>query len=165
MVSVWNDECRRFGPISIGPSPFGSVVTGSRPRSAQSDFPRYYPRMEVGGGKLERHVNSNFSPPISNLHWLGSTVISRIVGLESLREHPDVLRCQTWPSLWTLGPDQPVHVFPFITEGTDYIFIPTCQVGSTAYCGARCSLLACTTSAFGLSRYGVLRRFCTACLK
>src|SRR2546422_10212808 len=90
----------RFAPVEqdhhLGLA--ASVVTGSfaeccmKPWSAlPTDFPRYYPTHCVIGRT-----------------GVGSTVISRFMTGISAGPPQMLLRCQTLPSMWTLGKDKPV---------------------------------------------------------
>ena len=59
---------------------------------ASADFPRHYP---------------TYGDVSATLPGVGSTVISRYVAGISA-DPPQILRCQTLPSMWTLGKDEPV---------------------------------------------------------
>src|SRR2546428_5389014 len=59
---------------------------------ASADFPRYYPILRCGSDRTQA---------------LGSTVISRFE-IDISADPPQILRCQTLPSMWTLGKDKPV---------------------------------------------------------
>jgi hypothetical protein len=61
------------------------------------DFPRYRRAKALEACKASSHSFAD-----------GFTVISRFVGTGLLLQHPDLLRCQTAPPLWTLGSDKPV---------------------------------------------------------
>ena len=59
---------------------------------ASADFPRHYP---------------SYGDVMTTFPGVGSTVISRYVAGISA-DPPQMLRCQTLPSMWTLGKDEPV---------------------------------------------------------
>ncbi len=56
----------------------------------------------------ENRLPTVLSPSQLSTRWSEFTVISWYFLLRSSRSTPQMLRCQTSPSLWTLGGDQPV---------------------------------------------------------
>jgi hypothetical protein len=95
---LWRSQIAPNSELSHHLGPKASVVTGSLIGSS------VVPGLRFRGLPT---ALPNYGDVLETLPGLGFTVISRCVAGISA-DPPQMLRCQTLPSMWTLGKDEPV---------------------------------------------------------